>query len=280
MLARTDGPDVTALGLQFKELVSALLEAVGMPGTLLEIDATLQGNFRGFDGTQFYVVQGGNVTVCYENKTIYTLEKGDILLPDIAGTLNQDIAVLYGSETGATLHAYPALDFMQRVFTEPPAIRLWTRLLIAYAGLMLRLTAVSTLEESSLTPGFEVYQPGDIIIRQGERADYVFNMTAGVAEVLVDGVAVGRIGDGEIFGAMAALTQSDRSATVRAKTVSSVVKVPKDQFTELIKSNPATIHSLLVDMANSIVNLNEQLVGYQEQQFSNADDTSPRIRVD
>jgi hypothetical protein len=40
-----------------------------------------------------------------------------------------------------------------------------------------------------------------------------------------------------------------------------VVKVPKDQFTELIKSNPATIHSLLIDMANSIVNLNEQLVG-------------------
>jgi CRP/FNR family cyclic AMP-dependent transcriptional regulator len=39
------------------------------------------------------------------------------------------------------------------------------------------------------------------------------------------------------------------------------VKVPKEQFTELIKSNPATIHSLLVDMANSIVNLNEQLVG-------------------
>jgi hypothetical protein len=42
-----------------------------------------------------------------------------------------------------------------------------------------------------------------------------------------------------------------------------VVKVPKEQFTELIKSNPATIHSLLVDMANSIVNLNEQLVAFQ-----------------
>jgi hypothetical protein len=41
------------------------------------------------------------------------------------------------------------------------------------------------------------------------------------------------------------------------------VKVPKEQFTELIKSNPATIHSLLIDMANSIVNLNEQLVGLQ-----------------
>ena len=82
-----------------------------------------------------------------------------------------------------------------------------------------------------------------------------------MAEVLVDEVTVGRIGEGEIFGAMAALTNADRSATVRAKTNCSVVKVPKEQFTELIKNNPATIHSLLIDMANSIVNLNEQLVG-------------------
>ena len=96
---------------------------------------------------------------------------------------------------------------------------------------------------------------------QGERADFVFNMSEGVAEVVVDDVPVGRIGEGEIFGAMAALTHADRSATVRAKTHCSVVKVPKEQFTELIRSNPATIHSLLVDMANSIVNLNEQLVG-------------------
>jgi CRP-like cAMP-binding protein len=111
-----------------------------------------------------------------------------------------------------------------------------------------------------------VYEPGDIIIQQGERADYVFNMSSGTAEVLVDDVTVGRIGEGEIFGAMAALTHADRSATVRAKTPCSVVKVPKDQFTELIKSNPATIHSLLVDMANSIVNLNEQLVGLRGNQ--------------
>jgi CRP-like cAMP-binding protein len=81
--------------------------------------------------------------------------------------------------------------------------------------------------------------------------------------VLVDGVNVASIGAGEIFGAMAVLTQQQRSATVCARTRCSVVNVPSDQFTELIKSNPATIHGLMIDMANSIVNLNEQLVGSQ-----------------
>lgn len=263
MLVNIDAQDISALSQQFGNIVSSLLEVVRMPAMPFDVEVTPVGNFRGFDGGQFYVVQSGSITVRYQGKTIYTLEQGDILLPDIAGGLDQHIAVYYGSDSGAQLRCYPALEFMQRVFNEPAAVRLWTRLLVTYAGLMLRITAANLQEEKPATPGFEVFEPGEIIIHQGDRADFVYNMSSGVAEVLVDNVNVGRIGDGEIFGAMAALTHSDRSATVRAKTACSVVKVPKEQFTELIKSNPATIHSLLIDMANSIVNLNEQLVGLQ-----------------
>lgn len=265
MLANTDAEeDVIVLRQQFKELVSVLLEGVPTAPRSIAVDATADGNFSGYDEGQFYVVQSGSLAVRYQDKTVYTLEVGDILLPDIAGIQNQDIAVYYGSEAGAQLHSYDALDFMKRVFDDPAATRLWTRMLIVYAGMILRFAATGAGEDTTTTPGFEVYEPGDIIIQQGERADFVFNMTSGIAEVLVDDVNVGRIGDGEIFGAMAALTHADRSATVRAKTSCSVVKVPKEQFTELIKSNPATIHSLLIDMAHSIVNLNEQLVGIRD----------------
>jgi CRP/FNR family cyclic AMP-dependent transcriptional regulator len=263
MLVNIDAPDISALSQQFGKLVSDLLEAVKIPAMPQAVEITHAGNFRGFDDSQFYVVQEGSIAARYQGKTIYTLEAGDILLPDIAGGLDQNIAVVYGSDTGSQLHSYPALEFLQRVFDEPAAIRLWTRLLITYAGLLLRIAAANAEEEASATPGFEVYEPGEIIIHQGDVADYVYNMSSGVAEVLVDNVNVGRIGDGEIFGAMAVLTRANRSATVRAKTTCSVAKVPREQFTELIKSNPATIHSLMIDMANSIVNLNEQLVGMQ-----------------
>jgi len=267
MLANAElAQDFTILNQQYKKLISDLLDAVGMQGIPFEVDVTEQGNFRGFDGGQFYLVGRGSIAARYQGKSIYTLEEGDLLLPDIAGTADQEIAVFYGSEVGASLHSFPALEFMQRVFNEPAATKLWTRLLVTYSGLMLRIAAAQTLADTPATPGFEVYEPGDVIIRQGDRADYVFNMSSGVAEVLVDAVTVGRIGEGEIFGAMAALTHADRSATVKAKTTCSVVKVPKEQFTELIKSNPATIHSLLIDMANSIVNLNEQLVGLRGSQ--------------
>ena len=261
MLANADlTHDFNLLNQQFKELVSELVAEVGLPPIRVEVDMTPAGNFRGFDGGKFYVVQSGSVTARYQGRTLYLLDEGDILFPDATGAGAADVAVLYGSEAGASLDSYPALEFMQKVFENRVAIKLWTRLLVTYSGLMLRLTASRADSDVVATPGFELFEPGDTIIQQGERADYVFNLTSGTADVLVDNVPVGRIGEGEIFGAMAALTHADRSATVKARTACSVVKVAKEQFTDLIKSNPATIHSLLIDMANSIVNLNEQLV--------------------
>lgn len=263
MLVNIDAQVITALSQQLEKLVSELLDVVNVPAIPHSVDITPAGNFRGFDGSQFYVVYSGSITARYREKTIYTLEPGDILLPDIAGGQDKAIAVLYGSDTGAQLNSYPGLEFMQRIFDEPAAVRLWTRLLVTYAGLMLRIAAASAPEDPPTTPGFEEYEPGSTIIHQGGAADFVYNLTSGVAEVIVDGANVANIGAGEIFGAMAVLTQQKRSATVRARTRCSVVKVPKEQFTELIKSNPATIHGLMIDMANSIVNLNEQLAGSQ-----------------
>lgn len=259
--------DFTILAQQYQQLTEALLEVVGMPGVAVDVKITDEGNFTGFDPNQFYVVRSGSITARYRGTTVYILEEGDLLLPDIAGISEQEVAVYHGSEGGAILDSFPALTFMRRVLNEPAATKLWTRLLVTYSGLMLRLSAANTPDESSATPGFEVYDPEELIIIQGDRADYVFHMTSGEAEVLVDNVVVGSVGEGEIFGAMAALTNSDRTATVRARSECSVVKVPREQFSELIRSNPATIHSLLTDMANSIVNLNEQLVGLRGNQI-------------
>ena len=93
--------DFINLNQQFKRLVEALLEAVGMPGIPVEVDVTRQGNFRGFDGSQFYVVRNGMLAARYQGKTVHYLEEGDILLPDIAGANDEDVSVFYGSDAGA-----------------------------------------------------------------------------------------------------------------------------------------------------------------------------------
>lgn len=263
MLASVDLPaDFKSLNRQFRDLVQVLLDEIELYPDRVEITPTRAGNYRYFDGGRFFRIDSGTITVRYRDRNVCLLEEGDMLLPDIAGLSDPDAAVSYGSEAGASLASYPALEFMQQVFANSATTKLWTRLLVTYSGMMLRLAAATAVDVVT-TPGFEMFAPGDVIIAQGDRAHFVFNMTSGVADVLVDGVQVGRISAGEIFGAMAALTHADRSATVRARTACSVVKVPTNQFAELIRSNPGTIQSLLSDMANSIVSLNEQIVRLQ-----------------
>lgn len=253
--------DFFVLNQQSKRLIKALVETVDLPAMPLEIEGTDNAVSQGLESDKVYFVESGSLSVRYRNRTVFLLDEGDLLLPDIAGTSDEEAAVTFSSENGASLAGFPALEFMRRVFTYANAMKLWTQLLVTQSGMQLRLTAALSDDDTHATPGFEIYNPGDVIIRQGDRADFVFNLTEGSAEVVVDGVTVGSIEEGEIFGAMAVLTNADRTATVMARTRCSVVKVPKEQFADLIKSNPATIHTLLIDMANSIVNLNEQLVG-------------------
>ena len=90
-------------------------------------------------------------------------------------------------------------------------------------------------------------------------------MTEGLAEVLVNDMPVAKIRPGELFGTMAALTSSHRNATVRALESCSVIRVPKDRFFELIRSRPAAVQGLLVDMAKSITELNEEVVALRRR---------------
>ena len=83
--------DFTELTGQYRELIDSLLGVVGIPGTPVEVAPVAEGNFRGYDGNQFYVVQRGSINAHYQGKTVYTLEEGDILLGlDKWETLNLD----------------------------------------------------------------------------------------------------------------------------------------------------------------------------------------------
>jgi CRP/FNR family cyclic AMP-dependent transcriptional regulator len=262
MLANTElSADFYTLNQQYKRLVAGLLDIVDIPKILLEIGPDDINPGEKISGDRIYLIESGLLEVIYHEKSLYTLEDGDLILPDIAGSSDKNATVTYGIDAGASLSSYSALEFMRQIFDDPAASKLWTRILITHQGLLLRINGALSALETYITPGYEIFSPGDTIIKQGDLADFVFNLTEGKAEVVVDGVTVGGIEEGEIFGAMAVLTNATRSATVLARTRCSVVKVPKDQFTDLIKSDPATIHSLLIDMAGSIVNLNEQLVG-------------------
>lgn len=250
-----------ALSRHYHKLVEEIVAKTRAEGQSLTLNNTRDALAAGLNPQRIYRVDSGTLTVVYDRKNLFTLEAGELILPDAGLQASAASAVLnYEAEGVVELTGFDTLTFMQAVFGDREAARAWTRLLLTQQALMVRCIASVSDRETQATPGFQYFNPGEVIIQQGDRADYVFSLFEGEAEVLVDNVVVGQIAEGEIIGALAVLTEQPRSATVRAKKRCAVVKVPRDQFATLIRSNPNMIQSLLVDMAKHIMRLNRQVV--------------------
>jgi hypothetical protein len=75
------------------------------------------------------------------------------------------------------------------------------------------------MREELLSAGEEhVFEPGDTVIRQGERGADAFVILSGYARVVRDGRDVARLGAGQFFGEVAMLDGRPRTADVIAET--------------------------------------------------------------
>jgi hypothetical protein len=75
-----------------------------------------------------------------------------------------------------------------------------------------------SVEIMGARPEFRRFQPGESIVRQGDRGSDLFLILDGVAEVAIDGEVVALAGPGAILGERASLEGGLRTATVTAQT--------------------------------------------------------------
>ena len=91
----------------------------------------------------------------------------------------------------------------------------------------------------------------EVIIRQGDEADFFYVIDDGRVEVtqVPAGGGASRVlremGVGEVFGEIGLLTGVPRTATVTAATSIRLVALPKDAFLELVSAGPGLTFSLL-----------------------------------
>jgi len=74
---------------------------------------------------------------------------------------------------------------------------------------------------------------------------------------------VGDIRRDELFGAIAALTDTPRTATVKADVSCSVLVVPSTSFKALLTSRPDTVTKLIEDMARTIISTNDKILSLE-----------------
>jgi CRP/FNR family transcriptional regulator, cyclic AMP receptor protein len=82
------------------------------------------------------------------------------------------------------------------------------------------------------------YAKGDTIFREGEQADEFFVVVRGEAEIRSGNRRFETVGQNGIFGEMALIDDSPRSATVVALTDVTVAPIQEQQFLFMVKHTP------------------------------------------
>jgi hypothetical protein len=81
--------------------------------------------------------------------------------------------------------------------------------------------------------------PGEIVFREGEAGDFLYYIAKGRYDVLVKEVVVATLSADDIFmGEMSFLLNNRRSATVRAQTPGTLMRISKKDFVEAVKVKP------------------------------------------
>jgi CRP-like cAMP-binding protein len=102
-----------------------------------------------------------------------------------------------------------------------------------------------SLERATARVATLAFEPGQVIIREGDTADRFYMLADGEVEVLLgaDGPAsrvVARLGRGDYFGEIGLLQNVARTATVRAVSPVTALALDRETFLEIVADNDLT----------------------------------------
>lgn len=115
----------------------------------------------------------------------------------------------------------------------------------------------------------KTYMPGEKIVTQGEVGDCMFVIQEGKAQVLREENGAETVVDtmraGDIFGEMAILEHTVRSATVRAETPVRALTIDRRTFLRRIQEDPSLAMSVLDVMCHRVRQLDTTVVELKAQ---------------
>ena len=101
------------------------------------------------------------------------------------------------------------------------------------------------------------YEAGDVVFQEGEPGSLMYVVLEGAVDVLRRGHTLERVSPGGLFGEMALLDQSERSATAIASDSTRLAPVSRERFEALVQKTPwFAVHVLRV-LADRVRRMNE-----------------------
>ncbi len=96
----------------------------------------------------------------------------------------------------------------------------------------------TTIEIFKFEKNVNSYNPGDIIFQSGDEGHCMYVVQAGEVDVMVGDRLIETIGPGGIFGEMALIDRSPRSAGVVARTACRLVPIDETKFMQHVHRTP------------------------------------------
>lgn len=108
-----------------------------------------------------------------------------------------------------------------------------------------------------------IYAPGQIICHQGDPGDHLYAVIEGLVKIVFtsergDEMVLNILGPEEVFGELALLDGSPRSASVVTLKSTSVFVLPRRQLLELMSANPGLADEFLKLIGKLVRNLTEK----------------------
>ena len=108
------------------------------------------------------------------------------------------------------------------------------------------------------------YKPGQPLVRQGDLGDAAYILVDGVAEVILergggDEMVLTELGKNAIVGEIAILCDVPRTATVRAKTPLTTLRITKEVFFRLVRDFPEIGVEVMRTLAQRLEHTTQQL---------------------
>ena len=207
-----------------------------------------------------YWVSEGAITLTFRDKKILAIESGECFALD---SLAGESPFVISNELAVKVQFIP-LGRISELFLENSDLAVsYVTLQSAYAQVLSELLSTSPLLESPFDPTLVTAQVGETVITEGEEGTEVFTLVKGHLDVTVQGVKVGDIKEGEIFGVIAAFTGGRRTASVVPTVESLIMKLPKVEFDALVRQRPSLVTNLVESMSRTICQLDEKILENQ-----------------
>ena len=208
-----------------------------------------------------YLVKNGTINETYGGQLIVIYEEGDLIGVD---GLLQEKNTAFENDFAVIVDEYDAEEFISEVFKDKDKFFILNRYTSCLNQSFQILMCYFNQHETKFNPEYRHYNEGDIIIEENTEGDEVFTLMTGTAKVMINNTKVGKIQKDEIFGAIAALTNTKRNASIIATSNCETIVVKNDSFRGLLSARPDTVQQLVNDMARTIVSCNEKIIELSE----------------